>query len=76
MGEGEQFVEILSVFLVFGQIFDELDALAGNVLHILEIWSAQVFTDELDLVLGISAWQKRLSLKHFSEDAADTPHVD
>lgn len=76
MGEGEQFVEILSVFLVFGQVFDEFDALAGNVLHILEVWSAQVFTDELDLVLGIGAWQKRLPLKHFREDAAHTPHVD
>lgn len=76
MGKGEQLIEVFTVLLVFGQIFDELDAFTGDVLHILKIGCSEVLANEFDLILGISSRQKWLSLEHLSKDAADAPHID
>lgn len=76
MSEREDLVEVLAVLLVLGQVLDQFLALFGDVLHAVEVWGAQVLANQFDLVLGVGAWQEGLSLQHFGEDAADTPHVD
>jgi hypothetical protein len=37
VGEGEQFIEVFSILLVLGQVFDELNALAWNMLHVFKV---------------------------------------
>lgn len=73
--EGEEFVEILAVLLVFGQILDELLALLWDVFHVLKIRCSQVLAEQLDLVLGVSSRQEGFALQHLGKDAADAPHV-
>ena len=75
MGEGKEFVEVLAIFLVLWQVFDELIAFFRNVLHVVNIRSSQILTNQLNLILSVSSWKKGLSLKHFSKNAANTPHI-
>ena len=46
------------------------------MLHIFEVWSAQILTNELNLIFSVSSWKERFSLQHLSKDASNTPHVN
>lgn len=75
VGEGEDLAEVLAVLLVLGEVPDELLALLGDVLHVLQVRDPQVLADQLDLVLGVRPRQERLPLQHLRENAPHAPHV-
>jgi len=76
IGKGEEFVEVFSVFLVFGKIFDEFLTFFRDMIHVFKIRSSQVLADEFDLIFSVSPREERFSLKHFCKDASNTPHID
>jgi len=43
--------------------------------HVINVRSAKILTDELNLVFGVGAGEERLPLKHLGEDTTHTPHI-
>lgn len=63
--------------LALGQRLDEAESVFGaDGLDNLVWWCAEKLSDDGELVDVVLAWEERLALEHFGEDASGTPDVD